>query len=189
MLFPAALQEVLDILSIDNLPLPEADGTLLAAVIPWGQGRIGHGIHLENVVAQPGLRARPPVISGVPSDHLKQFGSRSYAIWPWPSGEVPPSTYQLESQHFRDILRSKNTREVDLEGEFRVVFIHAALFRSLDKLSGLSAIRQRPQVQMFSYGTDALLPRQQWGLKPIFPLGGCTQTALFFCLYRLQAEL
>ena len=176
LLFPAAM-DIYGILGVSSFR--KVDG-IMAAVIPRGRGPIGRNFQLENVAALPTLRTRPPVIPIVPD--RRRFVSKSYAVWPWPSDDLSSSNFELESQQLWDILQSIKAQDVGLEGKYRVIFIHIALFKCLDKLCGLSTICQQPQIQFFSYGTDPVMPHQQWGIKPIFPLGECTTIVLVFFL-------
>lgn len=183
LLFPAALEEVYHVLGTDIPSLPKVYNALMAAVIPsdpWHR-IVGDHFPIKATAPQPGLRTQLPVIQKVSEHLLNQLRGRLYTLCLWPLDEVS-STYQVETQHLRDILRSNKAREVDRSGEYRIIFMHVALFRYLDKLPDLSTIRQRPEIHFFSYGTDALVPRQQWGVKPIFPLGECDTVVFLFYL-------
>ncbi|KAJ7502973.1 hypothetical protein B0H11DRAFT_1711589 [Mycena galericulata] len=52
------------------------------------------------------------------------------------------------------------------------VFIHVGALRTVHALPNLVALRQRPDVHFYSYGTDPAVPPARWRVREIFPLGG-----------------
>ncbi|KAJ7490184.1 hypothetical protein B0H11DRAFT_1696094, partial [Mycena galericulata] len=52
------------------------------------------------------------------------------------------------------------------------VFIHVGALRTVRALPNLVALRQRPEVHFYSYGTDPTVPSARWRVREIFPLGG-----------------
>lgn len=166
------LQEVYHILKVEAPSLRNPNGALVAAIFTWDPhlSIVGDAFDLKVAPTRPGLRMRVPVIPQVSSHFVSQFHNRTHAILPLPPNETHP-TYKVETRHLQDILGASKSQDAGLDGEYRVIFMHVALFLHLDKLPGLSEIRQRPEIHFFSYGTDATVPRQQWGVKPVFPHG------------------
>ncbi|KAF7328022.1 Chromo domain-containing protein [Mycena kentingensis (nom. inval.)] len=65
----------------------------------------------------------------------------------------------------------------------RVVFVHVAALKDIRKMPNLIARRNNSiSTKFYSYGTDASVPRRQWGLQQIYPSAGIvtfTPSALY----------
>ncbi|KAI9066660.1 hypothetical protein FKP32DRAFT_1565322, partial [Trametes sanguinea] len=95
-----------------------------------------------------------------------------YCIWHAP-GDATKSGVGYETLLLKEILSTCASQDNGHKSDVRVIFAHVG---SLEKLYCLPALAERrakrPELRFFTYGTHPSVPRERWGMREIFPLGG-----------------
>jgi hypothetical protein len=96
---------------------------------------------------------------------------RTYCVW-WSPGDGTTKIPGLETDLLHIIMRSCRAKNVGHKSDVRVVFVHIGAVSTLHKLPALAERRsKRPELHFYTYGTHASVPREQWGVRAIYPLG------------------
>lgn len=151
----------------------------ITAVIPWKMSTADYfasGIE-ESYAISTGTKGKRPGSHAMafiefPKD-LRLFMSRpdrNYCVW-WSSGDGTTAP-GWETNQLLKILNSCKAKNVGHKADVRVVFVHVGALRTLHKLPALAERRNKvPQLQFYTYGTHPSIPRKQWGVHEIYPLG------------------
>ncbi|CDO70283.1 hypothetical protein BN946_scf184942.g83 [Trametes cinnabarina] len=95
-----------------------------------------------------------------------------YCIWHAP-GDTTNSCVGYETLLLKEVLSTYPSPDNGHKADVRVIFTHVG---SLEKLYCLPAIAERrmkrPELRFVTYGTHPSVPRERWGMRDIFPLGG-----------------
>ncbi|KAJ7503409.1 hypothetical protein B0H11DRAFT_1985430 [Mycena galericulata] len=121
-------------------------------------------------------------ITGLSAD-VREFASAFPSIvWP---GPIPSIIGDQDTRYLHQALckcRAGIVDAVDAPGtNVGAVFIHVGALHLVHTLPHLAALRRRPWVRFFQYGTHPCVPHACWGVREIFGLGGVvtfTPTAL-----------
>lgn len=107
-------------------------------------------------------------------DDLRLYMSqpnRTYCVW-WTPGDGSQAISGPETQLLHDIMRSCKAKDVGHKADVRVVFVHVGALTTLHRLPALAERRsKRPEIHFYTYGYHASVPREQWGVRAIYPLG------------------
>ncbi|KAI0768532.1 hypothetical protein BD413DRAFT_127687 [Trametes elegans] len=111
-----------------------------------------------------------------------------YCIWYAP-GDVTATGPGYETILLQEILRTSSAKDNGYKSSARVVFVHVGALAKLYCLPGLADRRGKsPEVRFVTYGTHASIPRDRWGIREIYPLGGIvtfTPSAIIQGFYRM----
>jgi len=97
---------------------------------------------------------------------------RTYCVW-WSPGDGTTASPGLETNLLNNIMKSCRAKNVRHKADVRVVFVHIGAVKTLHRLPALAERRsKRPEIHFYTYGTHVSVPREQWGIRAIYPLGG-----------------
>jgi hypothetical protein len=103
-------------------------------------------------------------------DYMSQ-PQRTYCVW-WSPGDGTTAAPGLETNLLHSIMKSCRAKNVGHKADVRVVFVHIGAVKTLHKLPALAERRsKRPEIHFYTYGTHVSVPREQWGVRAIYPLG------------------
>jgi hypothetical protein len=187
-------------------------GQLVAALLPWTlsrdactklipsqpsrepafPGRIGDLLNLGD--PEPGKHRRkltPAIRRAVEILKVPQVlhevlssGRRPYCIWY--SGDGTSGRPGLETASLRLVLGHYGARDAGYKADVRLVFVHVGALATLHQLEALADRRKKqPEVQFYLYGTHDIVPRERWGIRPVYPLGKSLKLALSLVLILL----
>ncbi|KAI0824082.1 hypothetical protein BC628DRAFT_1379753 [Trametes gibbosa] len=95
-----------------------------------------------------------------------------YCIWYIPGDRIGASV-GYETLLLKEILSTCTSPDVGYNGSARVVFVHVG---ALDRLHNLPALVDRrakhADWRFITYGTHPSVPRERWGMRELFPIGG-----------------
>lgn len=70
------------------------------------------------------------------------------------------------------IMKSCGAKDIGYEMDARIIFVHIAAVATLQGLPRLAERRAlQPDVRFYTFGTHPKIPRGQWGVHAIYPLG------------------
>ncbi|KAI0374422.1 hypothetical protein BV20DRAFT_1041377 [Pilatotrama ljubarskyi] len=116
-----------------------------------------------------------------------------YCIWYAP-GDMTSAGRGHESLGYetlmlKEILSTCASQDVRYKADARVVFIHVGALSKLHCLPALAERRSKhPDLRFVTYGTHPSVPRERWGIRELFPIGGIvtfTPTAIIQGHYRI----
>ncbi|KAI0670147.1 hypothetical protein C8Q78DRAFT_1039423 [Trametes maxima] len=111
-----------------------------------------------------------------------------YCIWYAP-GDLTALGPGYETRLLKAILATCASTDVGYKADARVVFVHASAVSNLHRLPALADRRaKRAELRFVVYGTHPSVPRERWGVREIYPLGGIvtfTPTAILQGHYRI----
>lgn len=155
--------------------------SLVAVLLPWKMGpsaysASGIDISFEKFSECEKLDDHVMGFLQFPSD-LRLFmlrSSRQFCVWS-PSGDSRNATHGLETKELLRILKKCKATNVGYKADVRVVFVHIAALKSFHQLHCLAERRMRSfDIRFWTYGTHPTVPKTQWGVQEIYPLGAPT---------------
>ncbi|KAI0359145.1 hypothetical protein OH77DRAFT_1502266 [Trametes cingulata] len=194
-LFPAGHPLAAQYLQVPSGQAGEA--LLQAALVPWElKAKEFHRLHWKPRVSTLETTLDPAFIPVVEKDghklitqrrfyqalHILSFPKALYDFLFVPNhpycifyspGDVTSSALGYETMLLKEILSTCASRDVGYKAVARVVFVHVG---SLSKLHCLPTLAERrskhPEVRFMTYGTHPSVPRERWGIRELFPIGG-----------------
>jgi hypothetical protein len=156
----------------------------VAAVIPWTLTPSEHSKYSSEIPFKPPEFKHPAShamqLLEFPQD-LRTYMAlpgRTYCVW-WSPGDGTTATPGLETNQLHTIMKSCKAKNVGHKADVRVVFVHVGALVTLHRLPALAERRsKRPEINFYTYGSHTSVPRERWGVFPIYPLG--TLGHLFF---------
>lgn len=156
----------------------------ITALIPWKMSPADYSASAieDSFAVSTGFKTRrlgshAAAFIEFPKD-LRAFMSqpnRSYCVWCTP-GDGTTAKPGWETNQLLKILNSCEAKNVGHKADVRVVFVHVAALHTLHKLPALAERRsKRPDLHFYTYGTHPCIPRKQWGVYEIYPLGKMTR--------------
>lgn len=176
--FPSTLQSLCRLFKVPSDM--QQGGDFVAAVIPWTLSPSEHseyGVHKSQITLELPEPKHPPShaiqLLEFPHDlrmYMSQPG-RTYCVW-WSPGDGTTANPGLETNQLHAIMKSCKAKHVGHKMDVRVVFVHVGALVTLHRLPALAERRgKRPEINFYTYGTHADVPRERWGVFPIYPLG------------------
>src|ERR1700683_3969695 len=176
--FPSTLRELWRRFKVP--PDLQQTGTLLAALIPWTMSPV----EFSKVDIQSSLaKFKTPEFRHPTSQALQYLEfppklraymsqpQRTYCVW-WSPGDGTTTAPGLETNMLHSIMKSCRAKNVGHKADVRAVFVHIGAVKTLHRLPALAGRRsKRPELHFYTYGTHASVPREQWGVRAIYPLG------------------
>ncbi|CAK5280093.1 unnamed protein product [Mycena citricolor] len=113
---------------------------------------------------------------------------RDYAIWPpfdpqAPATSAPDYHVHRQTEYLVEILDQCKAQRVGFKKESRVVFVHVKALATIRKLPGIAEKRSKScGVHFYTFGMHETVPRYNWGVHEIYPLGR------FLCRALIQQE-
>ncbi|TBU35002.1 hypothetical protein BD311DRAFT_649012 [Dichomitus squalens] len=108
-------------------------------------------------------------------DFMSQKQSpRPYCIWYAPADTTQSGTIGYETLLLREILSTcTQAKDMGYKADVRVVFVHVGALATLHGLPFLVAWRnKRPELRFLTYGRHPSVPRERWGVREIYLIGG-----------------
>jgi hypothetical protein len=122
---------------------------------------------------------------GFPHDLRKymQTPHHPFCVW-WSPSDGTLTAPGLETTLLLKIMKACRAKKVEAgDPKLRVVFVHVGALESLHRLSAVTKRRRQLDIHFFSYGSHPRIPREQWGVRAIYPLGKLFRMRL--CLFFL----
>lgn len=176
LIYPASARSVWQRIKV---PISFKDtASLVAALLPWKMGpsaysASGIDVSFENFSECEKLDDHVMGFLQFPSD-LRVFMSRSprqFCVWSSPSDGIN-SVHGLETKELLRILKKFKATDVGYKADVRAVFVHIAALKSFHQLHCLAERRMRSfDIRFWTYGTHPTVPKTQWGVQEIYPLG------------------
>jgi len=177
-LFPSTLQHLRRRFKVP--PDLQQNGTFIAALVPWTLTPA----QFSSLDIQSSLtKFKTPEFRHTTSRALQYLEfphdlrvymeqpQRTYCVW-WSPGDGTTATPGLETNFLHSIMKSCRAKNVGHKSDVRVVFVHIGAVKTLHRLPALAERRsKRPEIHFYTYGTHVSVPREQWGVRAIYPLG------------------
>lgn len=129
---------------------------------------------------------------GFPEELRLFMPLRAYCVW----RDLSDGTQDRpgpETRFLHDIMTSCKAKDVGHKADVRVVFVHVGAMKTLHRLSALAERRRRPEIRFYTYGSHPTVPREDWGVFPIYLIGNEPHFQFPLrptdWLYSLQVEL
>ncbi|KAI8995359.1 hypothetical protein BD414DRAFT_435102 [Trametes punicea] len=111
-----------------------------------------------------------------------------YCIWYNP-GDIAASSLGYETGLLKEVLSTCASQDIGYKADARVIFVHVGAVAKLHCLPALAERRaKRADLRFVTYGTHPSVPRERWGMRELFPLGGIvtfTPSAIIQGHYRI----
>jgi hypothetical protein len=197
-IFPSNLQDLWHRFNVP--PDLRQTGTFLAALVPWTMMPAEYsGFDIQNDFA----KFKTPEFKHPTSRALQYLAfpqslrlymlqpQRTYCVW-WSPGDGTTAAPGLETTLLHSIMKSCRAKNVGHKADVRTVFVHIGAMKTLHRLPALAERRsKRPEIHFYTYGTHSSVPRDQWGVRAIYPLGKlpCTNSHMLSFTLVDQAAL
>lgn len=152
-------------------------GGFVAAVLPWTLTPAEHTKYSSQTIFEPPELKQPTShaikLLDFPAGLRAYMGlpGRTYCVW-WSPGDGTTATPGLETNQLHAIMKSCKAKNVGHKADVRVVFVHVGALVTLHRLPALAERRsKRPEINFYTYGSHTSVPRERWGVYPIYPLG------------------
>ncbi|KAM5538264.1 hypothetical protein V8D89_008151 [Ganoderma adspersum] len=99
---------------------------------------------------------------------------RPYCIWNEPGDTTSTGAVGYETSLLKEILAECTlARDVGYKTDVRIVFVHVGALGTLHVLPALAVRRMKQsELRFMTYGTHPSVPRERWGIREIYVLGG-----------------
>ncbi|EIW64911.1 uncharacterized protein TRAVEDRAFT_140212 [Trametes versicolor FP-101664 SS1] len=193
-IFPSGHPETIKFL---NVPTGSAGEALLqAALVPWElKAKDFQKLHWKNRISTMGVTLDPAFIPMLDEAGRKVVTQRRfyqalhilqipkslydfvaapnhpYCIWYVP-GDHSGSGPGYETMLLKEVLATCASKNVGYKADGRVVFVHVGALATLYCLPALAERRKYPEWRFITYGTHPSIPRERWGVRELYPIGG-----------------
>ena len=124
-------------------------------------------------------------ILGFPKWLYDEMPKTKYCIWN-KDGDGTPSEPGFETRALMDVLKERGAEDVGLNAEVSFIFVHVGAINTLRRPHVLTERwMKRLDIQFVTYGTHHTIPPARWGVRLIYPAGGCLLT----CSHDLQSRV
>ncbi|TFK90228.1 hypothetical protein K466DRAFT_574381 [Polyporus arcularius HHB13444] len=135
-------------------------------------------------------------ILGFPKDiyDYMNFMPRQYCAWIG-NADTTSTGAGYETSLLKLVLSACKAQDVGLKANLKIVFVHVGGLASLHHLTALAERRMKTPVRFMTYGSHPSVPRERWGMREIYPIGGImtfTPTAVIqnhVLLYKLIRQV
>ncbi|KAK7694392.1 hypothetical protein QCA50_001578 [Cerrena zonata] len=123
---------------------------------------------VTNPLLQHGLR-----LHKFPRRLFDSLFKKPYCIWFSPS-DGPPNNPGYETATMKVILNTCSALDVGYKRDVNAMFIHVGALNTMYKVPAMANRRaKQPDLRFFTYGTHETVHQSRWGLREVYPLGGC----------------
>ncbi|CAL1696456.1 unnamed protein product [Somion occarium] len=190
-----------DICNLLKVPLYLAhDGALIAALIPWtlaseqyqknrwtkSRSLISateHGLdpgftELFKTTGKQLILTHPSLQRGLrihkfPKKLFDSLTKKPYCVWFSPT-DGPMNSPGFETASLKAVLKACGAFDVGYKKDVKAIFVHVGALNTMHKVPSIANRRAKiPDLRFFTYGTHETVPPERWGVREVYPIGGC----------------
>lgn len=162
-----------------KVPIEFKEGTsLVAALVPW---KMNPATYSNSNIDQSfkaiseceNLDAYATSFLQFPSNlrALMSRKERRFCVWS-SSADSTNYSHGWETRQLLRILKKLGGKDVGFKQDVDIIFVHVGALKSLYQLPVLAERRmKRFDCMFYTYGTHPSVPKSQWGVREIYPIG------------------